>query len=304
MKQGVVFNELEDYPARWLRKLYPSALVIRSDIKRLRREDLDSYQRVHLFAGIGGWEHALKLAGWPSWRSVWTGSCPCQPFSIAGRQEGEDDPRHLWPEFLRLIGECRPPTIFGEQVASPAGREWLSRVLVDLEALGYAVAGADLCAASVGSPHIRQRLYWVANSSQPRVRDQRRGQNAREAPRAKSVRAERQRLRYDSRHDSNGSPERMGNAHDARLEGLSGNGHDETGRKESTRPAGPSSVWDSAELIECADGKYRRVPSADPESSLFPLAYGVPARVGRLRAYGNAIVPPLAATFVKAFLDV
>ncbi len=101
----------------------------------------------------------------PEDRLVWTGSCPCQPFSCAGKQKGTQDERHLWPEFRRLITECHPPIIFGEQVASKLGREWLAGVRADLEALGYAVGAADLCAAGATAPHLRQRLYWVADAN-------------------------------------------------------------------------------------------------------------------------------------------
>src|SRR5690606_2220747 len=108
------------------------------------------------------WAYALRLAGWPDDWPVWTGSCPCQPYSQAGARKGDDDPRALWWAWRWLIDQCRPPVIFGEQVASKAGREWLARVRADLEAMGYAVGAADLCAAGVGAPHIRQRLWWVA----------------------------------------------------------------------------------------------------------------------------------------------
>src|SRR5262249_32123158 len=118
----------------------------------------------HFFAGIGGWPCALRLAGWPDERPVWTGSCPCQPFSAAGERAGADDPRHLWPVWRALIPASQPATIFGEQVASHLGRDWLAAVRTDLEAMGYAVGAADLCAAGVGAPHIRQRLFWVADS--------------------------------------------------------------------------------------------------------------------------------------------
>ena len=93
---------------------------------------------------------------------MWTGSCPCQPFSVAGKGKGTDDERHLWPALFRLIRECRPSIVFGEQVTSKAGREWFAGVRADLEGVGYGAAAADLCAAGVGAPHIRQRLYWVA----------------------------------------------------------------------------------------------------------------------------------------------
>src|SRR5208283_3474462 len=68
-----------------------------------------------------------------------------------------------WPAFFRLIAQCMPPIVFGEQTAGKDGREWLAGVRADLEALGYACGCADLCSASVGAPHIRQRLHWVAS---------------------------------------------------------------------------------------------------------------------------------------------
>jgi len=156
------FNEFDRFPAAWLRALYPDAQVDERSIADVGADELSGHERCHFFAGIGGWEYALELAGWPADWPVWTGSCPCQPFSAAGKGLGEADPRHLWPEFRRLIALCRPPVVFGEQVASKAGRGWLAGVRADLEALGYAFGAADLCAASCGAPHIRQRLYWSA----------------------------------------------------------------------------------------------------------------------------------------------
>src|SRR5688500_18876439 len=94
-------------------------------------------------------------------RPVWTGSCPCQPFSAAGKGGGFVDDRHLWPEFFRLIGERRPDTILGEQVASKDGLGWLDLVCADLEGADYACGSVDTCAAGFGAPHIRQRLFWI-----------------------------------------------------------------------------------------------------------------------------------------------
>ena len=128
-----LYNEIEPYPAQWLRNLAGAGhidgpvTVDERSIADLTAADVANATQVHLFAGIGGWSHALKLAGWPADGPVWTGSCPCQPFSVAGKGAGTDDARHLWPEMRRLIGECRPPVVFGEQVASRAGREWPRR---------------------------------------------------------------------------------------------------------------------------------------------------------------------------------
>jgi len=315
------FNELDPFPAQWLRNLWPGATVDERDVNLVRPEDVSGFQRAHFFAGIGGWEYALQLAGWPKDRPVWTGSCPCQPFSNAGKRRGTDDERHLWPAWLRLISECRPPTIFGEQVASRLGREWLAGVRADLEALGYAVGAADLCAAGVGAPHIRQRLFWVAHSER-RPAEPRRYDLAGTSKTAEREAQERQRIRTDSGPSSDvgglahstseqvgraGQPRSlsdgigMGNADTARLpQRQEPEGRGTVGHKGAPAfSAGSLDFWFASDWLPCADGKARRV-----EPGTFPLAHGVPARVGRLRAYGNAIVPQVAAVFVRSFLGV
>jgi len=161
------YNEFDPKAAAWLRELIsagliPAGHVDTRSIVDVQPSDLAGFAQCHFFAGIGGWAYALRLAGWFDDEPVWTGSCPCQPFSAAGKQRGTEDERHLWPELARLVAKCSPSTVFGEQVASKLGREWLAGVRVDLEGMGYAVGAADLCAAGVGAPHIRQRLYWGA----------------------------------------------------------------------------------------------------------------------------------------------
>ena len=252
MTAGVAYNDCDRSACEWLRQLasdgaISDGTIIEGSIHDLQPAHLVGFTRVHLFAGIGGWELALQLAGWPESVPVWTGSCPCQPFSTAGMGLGTADHRHLWPEMLRLVRECRPPVVFGEQVASAAGRAWCAGVRADMEALGYAFGAADLCAAGVGAPHIRQRLYWVAT--------------------------------------------RVGHAH-----GTGSQGHGEA----SMHVPGELPSWSPGHLVGCTDGAQRRI---GVEPSVHPLADGVPGRVGLLRGYGNAIVPPLAAVFVRSVMD-
>ena len=169
MKKRAYYNEHNAYAAAWLRGLIAAGLIADGEVDERSIEDvlpdeLDGFAQCHFFAGIGGWSAALRLAGWPDGKPVWTGSCPCQSFSAAGRRKGFADERHLWPAWYHLIEQCRPPVIFGEQVASKDALAWLDLVCADLEGAGYAVGATDLCAAGVGAPHIRQRLWFVANS--------------------------------------------------------------------------------------------------------------------------------------------
>lgn len=117
------YNENDPYAAEWLRNLILCDAIADGEvddrsIEDVRPDDLRGFTQCHFFAGIGGWSAALRLAGWPDERPVWTGSCPCQPFSTAGRGAGFADERHLWPIWRYLIEECHPAVVFGEQVAN------------------------------------------------------------------------------------------------------------------------------------------------------------------------------------------
>jgi DNA (cytosine-5)-methyltransferase 1 len=162
-----LYNEIDPDAAAILRALIEDDViapgdVVTTSIKDLTPNDLRGYTQAHFFAGGGLWSVAARLAGWPDDRPLWTGSCPCQPFSAAGKGGGVDDPRHLWPDFFRLIRACRPPVIMGEQVAGAPGYGWFDGVRADLESENYAGRAVDVPACAVDAPHIRQRLYWIA----------------------------------------------------------------------------------------------------------------------------------------------
>ena len=312
------YNDNDPLVCAWLRELIKAGLIAPGEvdersIKDVHADDLKGFTQHHFFAGIGGWSYALRLAGWSDDRPVWTGSCPCQPFSGAGKGLGEKDPRHLWPDWFRLIGECGPTVIFGEQVAHPRGRKWLSGVRASLEILGYAVGAADLCAAGVASPQIRQRLWWVGISngagSQP-------GEQAASIARHGSTSIPASgagRLSNTRRNRRQQSAEsiRRGKSEPARIDEIGGlRNPAKQGRRSAREPgeavpqpetverlarSGDAGFWDDFDLLPFRDGKARRV-----EPGTFPLAHGVPARVGRLRGYGNAINPQTAAQFIRA----
>jgi DNA (cytosine-5)-methyltransferase 1 len=163
------YNENEPFAAQWLRNLMAQGLIApgyvdERDIRDVRPDELRGYTQCHFFAGIGGWSLALRMAGWPDDRPVWTGSCPCQPFSAAGKGSGFADERHLWPSWHHLIRFVRPGVVFGEQVPRAVRLGWLDLVQDDLEALDYAFAAAVACAVGAGAPHIRPRIMFVAHA--------------------------------------------------------------------------------------------------------------------------------------------
>lgn len=164
------YNEFDKKAAAWLRELISAGLISDGEvdersITEVSPNELKHFTQCHFFAGIGGWSCALRMAGWPDNRLVWTASLPCQPFSSGGNSKGAGDDRHLWPVFSRLVKECKPHRIFGEQVARAVGFQWLDGVCADLEAQDYAVGSCVLGAHSAAAPHQRQRLFWTADSN-------------------------------------------------------------------------------------------------------------------------------------------
>jgi len=333
------YNENDKHAAHWLRCLIKAELIPPGDVDErsiceVQPGDLVRYTQCHFFAGIAGWSYALRLAGWPDDVPVWTGSCPCQPFSNAGRRKGTADSRHLWPELFRLIAACQPAACFGEQVASNDGREWLAGVRADLEGVGYEVGAADLCAASVGAPHIRQRLYWVADAQLWTTERQRFDVDA-QAGGAEEEARQRKRIRADTgagctvsgladtngRHASEEREQRggkqrqqpedgcvswLGDSKLSRLQGHAGNGDNrhQPGRINavaagSVTQASSLGHWSDYDILYCLDGKARRI-----EPGTFPLVDGVPGRVAQLRGLGNAVVPAVAAKFIESFMEV
>lgn len=351
------YNEHDAYAAAWLRNLISAGLIAPGDVDErsiadVRPSDLSDYDQCHFFAGVGGWSLALRLAGWPDDRPVWTGSCPCQPFSAAGAGKAADDARHLWPVWFPLIAECRPAIVFGEQVEAAIGWGWLDAVFADLEAEGYACGATVLPACGVGAPHIRQRVWFVADAArggrgeQPAEHAQdgggtdrhadrsggsgrmahpdgghasaeglqrggQHGQRAQDGGIGRVAHAERpERRPHDEQHEqASGRQQASGGASGARAGGLrlgdagsarlarrpSEPGDDGAQRPPAQRASRDAGAWADCDWLPCTDGKARPV-----EPGTFPLAHGIPGRVGRLRAYGNAIVPQIAAEFVTA----
>jgi len=370
------YNENDPFCCQWLRNLINAGLIPKGDvdersIQEVQATDLKGYIQCHFFTGIAGWPLALSLAGWPSDREIFTGSCPCQPFSVAGKRKGTADARHLWPDFHRLISASRPSVVMGEQVSGTDGYAWVIGVGSDMEREGYRFRKVDIPACGIGAPHRRNRLYWVANNNNKglegsEVLSERKGQcvvgeggvdggvantgrkrisgrrEARDlagatrdtqeevlgkegwhdsiwkrewvrssfddggtdgrlaAPNGRIIGNERvQRSgKHGQQQEDGGAGKRLDHTTEQGLEIRAGGTlHPSKACCESERPS-HTGFWGAYDTIPCSDGRSRRV-----EPGTFPLAHGVPSRVGRLRAYGNAIVPELAAEVIAAYLD-
>jgi len=328
------YNEIDPYCAQWLQNLMDANVIGKGvidtrSIEDVTVNDLRGHTQVHFFAGIGVWSYALRQAGWPVDRPVWTGSCPCQPFSAAGKGGGVADERHLWPAWLWLIRGSRPDRVFGEQVSSKDGLAWLDVVSDDMAGEGYSFGPMDICSASVGAPNIRQRQYFAAVADTHNERLERRDQGTLGNQRASVERgshiigladtdgghagAERQqRSGQYGQQPENGITGDLANAPSGgRREECSINGRIVTGDRAQRCAAGPfdgsidlrpgptNGFWREADWLFCRDDKWRPV-----EPGTFPLASGIAGRVGRLRAYGNAINAEVAIAWIESFLEV
>lgn len=237
------YNENDPFAAQWLRNLIDEKLIPEGDvddrsIELVQPGDLRGYQQCHFFAGIAGWPLALRLAEWPETREVWTGSPPCQNFSVAGHvwdvRDGISGERgSLARTWTALVGAVQPAIVFFENV--PGVSAWLAEITGCLEAAGYDVFEQKLSAASVGAPHLRRRVWLVADRNGTRLQESR----------------------------------------------------------TSESPEAPGEPWRTVagDIWSAAPGRGGRVDD------------GVPNRVAAVRAYGNAIVPQVAAEFVRAFRE-
>ncbi|MDH0200834.1 DNA cytosine methyltransferase [Comamonas aquatica] len=322
------YNEIDKFAAQLLRNLIAAGHIAPGDvdersIEDVHPSDLKPYAQCHFFAGAGVWSYALRRAGWTDDRPIWTGSCPCQPFSSAGAGAGFADERHLWPAFFNLIQQCRPATVLGEQVASRDANPWIDLVQDDLEGVGYRVGAVPFPSAGIGAPHIRDRLYWVANTNKHRcvALPLDRGHNAQHNPEpcgepgrlgntssSSPTRDDRRQSGHGSERSSAVGRLEHAGQHDDASEGATTCAWQPQADRPTNQPSGSSlppgagpgpvnGLWSAADWLLCRDGKWRPV-----EPGTFPLAHGATARVGRLRAYGNAINAEAARIFIEALM--
>lgn len=141
--ETIAFCEIEPFCQQVLKQHWPEVPIF-NDIRNLSADEL------------------------PEKPELICGGYPCQPFSVAGKQRGQEDDRHLWPEMFRLIKECRPAWVIAENVAGHI-RLGLDSVLFDLESAGYRSQPFVIPACGLNAPHKRDRIWIVANAPGERV---------------------------------------------------------------------------------------------------------------------------------------
>jgi DNA (cytosine-5)-methyltransferase 1 len=326
----VYYNEFDRKKAAWLRNLIEEGLIAdgvvdERSITEVQPDDLAGFSQHHFFAGIGLWSLCLRRAGWPDDRPVWTGSCPCGPFSEAGKGLGFDDPRHLWPEWFRLIRERRPNVVFGEQSANAV--EWIDLVSGDMEGIRYAIGTPDIPAAGFTGAHKRQRFGFVADANNAEWWSDRAPWHDGRWPKTGRVQSSGD-LGYGGTGISMGDARRDGSSSVGRDHGQV-RGLSEAQRQPEHGPAllGGSSPsfrlaysdrdgreqgagWRSIraepdpqhgggpDWVFCRDGLWRPV-----EPGLSPLADADPSNMGLLHGFGDAIDVTTFTNLIGSYMD-
>ncbi len=279
----VAFCEIDSFCTKVLNKNWP-IIPVYKDIKELTYEKLKA-------DGIGPID-------------IITGGYPCQPFSQAGRKKGEEDPRHLWPEYFRLIKECRPTWVIGENVSGHI-KLGLDSVLADLESEGYAVRTFSISAASIGSNHKRERVWVVAHTRQP-------GRRIESSRNTKSLgRGSFEETKWSTNtNKASGSSERTTTVADTKSERTRKNDErvwersSRASRRETTTIPNTNSDREKRNQSKNRQGSGSEQNNWwNIEPDVGRVAHGIPDRTHRLRALGNSVVPHIPYYLAQSILE-
>ena len=264
--ETVAFCDIEKFSRKVLKKHWPDVKQYK-DIKELTYEQIK--------------EDTLAPI------DIITGGYPCQPFSVAGSQRGEKDKRHLWPEMFRLVKECKPTWVIGENVSGHI-KLGLDTVLQDLESEGYTVRAFSISASSVGANHQRERVWIIAYANMENTRQHgRRIESTWNTESFGSGTSEETQWSTNS-NKINGSGEGatlVGESSDTNSQRLQGRRPEQQLRKDETeRPTSWDGWWEF-------------------EPDVGRVANGIPKRVDRLKGLGNSLVPAIPFIIGQSILE-
>ena len=309
--ETVAFCDIEKFPRKILKKHWPHVKQYK-DIKELTYERLQTDGIIPI--------------------DIITGGYPCQPFSVAGRKKGEKDKRHLWPEMFRLIRECKPTWVIGENVSGHI-KQGLDTVLENLESEGYSTRAFSISASSIGATHKRERIWIVAYSERNDNQQKVEGVNGKEKEISKEDRQnngdprkssgasdiwktnneyvanttthgsfDEQKRNINSMEEAGEREKETGNQSSVRTSSCSSNTADKNvgntiSRNAQTR-CGEQSISFEKSREEKTTWSSRTSTFGienlwETEPDVGRVAHGVPDRVDRLKGLGNSLVPAI-----------
>jgi DNA (cytosine-5)-methyltransferase 1 len=293
----VSFVEIDQFCQKVLKKHWP-AVPIHDDIRTLDYETVMAYaartdagsreritesqkpingQSAQLLSNTSGRGRTSETRNNHTTIDLLTGGFPCQPFSVAGKQRGAADDRALWPEMYRIIRECKPRWIIGENVNGIIRME-LDNCLADLENEGYTTEQFIIPACAVDAPHRRDRV-WIVGHSKELFGDggEHNGSSDKES------------TRTVSEFGNTGGSQDVADASTQRL-------------PESTQTGAGciQSQIESSERSQSGRGMSENGRNWLPEPDVGRVASGIPNRVDRLKSLGNAIVPQVVVPIMQA----
>ena len=316
----VAFCEIDKYCTLLLQKHW-KGIKIYEDVRKINKEQFDT-------DGI-------------EYPDIITGGFPCQPFSVAGKQKGTGDDRHLWPEMFRIIKTFKPKFVIGENVKGLINIQdgvVFETVCTDLESEGYEVQAFNIPAAGVGAPHRRERIWIIATNVVNSISDNEREQITRGDEEERRIQEEyrqdnstaRQSSRTGAIRNGDRGYEDMENSRRALQQGTVFQGENENeirkGNADQSQRSSSSSEYDvanpSSEQSHSNDnGQEQREISQQEQielggrssGTLWPsnwefepnvgrVANGIPGRVHRLKGLGNSIIPKIAEEIGKAII--
>ena len=263
--ETAAFCEIEPYCQKVLKKHWPNVPIF-DDIRKLKGKDIGAIDII-------------------------TGGYPCQPFSVAGKQKAEQDPRHLWPEYFRLIKELRPTWVIGENVSGHI-KLGLDSVLEDLASEGYSTRTFSISASSIGANHKRERIWIIANSNGSKFLE--------ENSSVRSESTESIRSNIGSICENISKTNDVANTNSIRWNEIKDeNGNTFKSSSQETKFTTRQLKRKSSEGRQ--EGMGRKWWESEPRVGR--VAHGIPKRVDRLKTLGNSVVPHIPYYIGQAIVE-
>jgi DNA (cytosine-5)-methyltransferase 1 len=270
-------SEIDPYACRVLKKHWPDVPNL-GNIKEIN------------------WKEVEKV-------DVICGGYPCQPFSTAGKRNGEEDPRHLWPWVREAISELRPHYAILENVRGHLSLGGLS-VIGELASIGYDAEWRVISAASVGANHKRDRIVIVAypdNAMAATITGV--GMESETIPNLRMWPT------HMGKRGSENADQRMGRDNDRLDNGQNSQGRSRSGPK-CTHTQARENGWTNGSVlkVQCWAEAIGRMEGSgwqwwETEPDVGRVAHGIPSRVDRLRGLGNAVVPQVAEIVGRLIME-